>query len=60
MDTSILSAALQVVVGGLLVFSTEVLIGSSWSGMHLGMRKHKAARMSQERQSSAGGALFGD
>src|SRR6266850_5034995 len=29
MDTPILSAALQVVVGGLLVFATEVLIGNS-------------------------------
>ncbi len=29
MDTPILSAALQVVVGGLLVFGTGILIGSS-------------------------------
>jgi hypothetical protein len=29
MDTPILSAALQAVVGGLLVFGTGVLIGSS-------------------------------
>jgi hypothetical protein len=29
MDTPILSAALQVVVGGLLVFGTGVVIGSS-------------------------------
>jgi erythrin-vacuolar iron transport family protein len=29
MDTPLLSAAFQVVVGGLLVFATGVLIGSS-------------------------------
>jgi erythrin-vacuolar iron transport family protein len=29
MDTPLLSAAFQVVVGGLLIFSTGILIGSS-------------------------------